>query len=351
MTQPLRDLGRLWREVLERVDREARRRSVPFPLATWLVFSLPAYLAFGVFVVIRHERMQASLSDLVGVSIALSWSWVGANALHHYHSRLTPSFVARARHLVRGADPDLAGLVGIGARWAATLRIVWCAVVLGAFWAAKPMVDGLFGFRGYWDLFFVGAILGVLVLASLTAEGFVLVFNTFALVLQLLRCDLRVDPYAPDGLGGMGEFGRLTIATTGFFSSGALFVPALFSVVRKGSGFVMFGPLLLVALFSLLVLLSFVVPNFLVYRVAKGARDRDIGELAVDLNRGATEILHHQADETAMRRFELLRSHYEALRDTAVFPFNLGILVRLLSSVVFPLGLALVERFVVELLP
>jgi hypothetical protein len=335
----------LWKPLLDWLDDGSRAIGIPSALSYWLFFSLPAFLAYAYLLSARGEDILLTDLELGAVALALSWSWVGAISVRYYRFVLMPAFNESVAQLVQDETlyPAISG--GGGVRFGWLVRWSWVAITFAAFVSVEPFLSEYFGFRGFGDPMLWLAAVGVLSLGSLSAEGFVLVFNTFGLVRRLAAHELRLDPYAFDGVGGLDGVGRLTIGTTTLFSTGAFFVPGLVSVASASDGVSIVYIYALILLFAAMVLASFIYPNWIIYRVAKKARDSDLRDVGRVLNACSDDLVNGECDSLSLQRFEMLQGHFRAMRETNLYPFGVGMFARLASSVLLPVVLAVLQRY------
>lgn len=202
------------------------------------------------------------------------------------------------------------------------------------------------GFFCYWLLF-----------AGLRSHGglvTVLVIRAFA-----ERVTLDVDPLHPDGLGGLSTVGTVAIRMTLIISLGSLALPLSFQIANQiqYETVVYIG----VALFVLLVALNFLYLTYKVNRRAQKLREQMLDahrerirkledRLALLAEEGAESLPDDELAETDDELLELeirrARREFEDYQSVQLYPLSIGIITRLISSILLPILFILFELFI-----
>lgn len=304
----------------------------------------------------------ASTPFLVGQALAALMVVSGPFDVWYFDQRLLPGFFRDADEVLTAADDTVAtdlaarfdGLYG--RYWPASVA-VWVVLVLAVFvvgqeYFASQGIDTVVE-RGAYLVFFVYW-LTVVGLRSHAALVTVLAIRAFA-----EHATLDLDPLHPDGLGGLGTVGELAIQTTVVVSLGSLALPLSFQIaahVRYG-GFVYAG----VALFVLLVAANFLYPTYKMNRRAQQLRERLLDEHRARIRdleaRLAVPADAGDADEATVRENELLQLEIQRARrefrdhqQVQLYPLSVGIVTRLVSSILLPIFFILFELFVTDFL-
>lgn len=304
----------------------------------------------------------ASTTFLVGQVLAALMVVSGPFDVWYFDQRLLPGFFQDADEVLTAADDTVATDLAAqfdrlyGRYWPASVA-VWVVLVLAVFivgqeYFASQGIDTVVE-RGAYLVFFIYW-LTVVGLRSHAALVTVLAIRSFA-----EQATLDLDPLHPDGLGGLGTVGELAIQTTVVISLGSLALPLSFQIaahVRYG-GFVYAG----VALFVLLVAANFFYPTYKMNRRAQQLRERLLDEHRVRIRnleaRLATPADAGDADEATVRENELLQLEIQRARrefrdhqQVQLYPLSIGIITRLVSSILLPIFFILFELFVTDFL-
>jgi len=315
------------------------------PLITcFLIFGLPVYFIISIYLLLRSNNINANQNEIFFLYTAISWVWIGAISIWYYDKKLVVNFISNIQPLLKNKEscnfvPDSIK------KYRKMIMVPWVTVVIVAYLLSMDYMVNRLAFSGFLDLFHFLFMLVIVIMAALTGIGFCGVINTFVLIYKVYKhCDLVVDPYNIDELGGLSIFGHLTIRTTMLFSTGALCVPILIIISRALNPAFSIGIYSLIGIFSLFILLSFIAPNYLVYKKAKIEKDEGLVMLNDKLRFLSQQILYKDTDTRVLLLYNDLRNYYQDLKNTSLFPFNTKIFISLISSVIFPAVMIFVEK-------
>ncbi|WP_435070031.1 hypothetical protein [Haloplanus sp. C73] len=308
------------------------------------------------------DPSEASTAFLVGQILACLMVVSAPYDVWYYDERLLPQFFDDIELITAESDHDT--LERLATRydhlyadywWLSTL--VWVGLVLTVFVVGQSYFQSqgitnpveraaYLGFFCYWLLF-----------AGLRSHGAVItvfVIRSFAEQVQL-----DVDPLHPDGLGGLSTVGTFAIRMTVITSLGSLALPLAFQIASniQYKSVVYAG----VALFVLLVGLNFLYPTYKVNR-----RAQDLRERMLDAHRERIRTLENRLalltegdesdlpdDHLAETNDELLeleirraRREFEDYQSVQLYPLSIGIITRLVSSILLPVAFILFELFI-----
>jgi hypothetical protein len=222
------------------------------------------------------------------------------------------------------------------------ITVVWStACVVTALGSPRSFISflSLYGIQGWSDVYTYVVILVMLVLAHLTAIGIASVLHMMYVCLAVTKTHwLRLDPFNADRAGGYSCFVKFSLRTLLLFSTGALFIPALYEFSQTSSSLIQFGVGILVSTFSAFIIFVYVFPCFIVFGKAK--KEKEI-------------LLHHIADQYRLLMSEhpvdvqhsiLLELRFQRLKDElmlyegiSTFPFSAGVVFKLISTALIPL--------------
>jgi len=328
----------------------------PFLVAFLLMGWIPVVCS-----VVALDPSEASTAFLVGQALACLMVVPAPFDVWYYDERLLPKFFDDIELITATESHD--ALDRLAKRydtyyakywWVSTL--VWVALVLTVFVVGQDYfraqgIDTLvergayLGFFCYWLLF-----------AGLRSHGGLI--TVFVIRAFAEEVTLDVDPLHPDGLGGLSTVGTFAIRMTIITSLGSLALPLSFQVASHIAyeEVVYVG----VALFVLLVALNFLYPTYKVNRRAQDLREkmldshreriRKLEERLALLTEGEADLPDDTLAETNDELLELeirrARREYEDYQNVQLYPLSIGIITRLVSSILLPVCFILFELFV-----
>jgi ABC-type multidrug transport system fused ATPase/permease subunit len=308
------------------------------------------------------DPSKASTAFLVGQALACLMVVPAPFDVWYYDERLLPKFFDDIQLITAASDYDT--LERLATRfdtyyveywWVSTL--VWVVLVLTVFVVGQDY----FRAQGITTLVERGAYLGFfcywLLFAGLRSHGgLITVFVIYAFAEEVT---LDVDPLHPDGLGGLSTVGTFAIRMTVITSLGSLALPLSFQIANHIAyeEVVYVG----VALFVLLVALNFVYPTYKVNRRAQELREEMLDahrerirkledRLALLATDGEAELPDDDLAETNDELLELeirrARREFDDYQNVQLYPLSIGIITRLVSSILLPVVFILFELFI-----
>ena len=335
-------LTALFERILDRSDS-------PFFVSV-VVFGGPPAVIAALYVGLRWSYMTIpfvfSLAALLVVTSAAPY------LIWYYDAGLFPQFRENVRPLLD--DPAVMG--DIGRRYHGLLARWWWLPALSAsvpipllLWFGTPFLreHGLFGVAD--PLFWAVAAL-LLWIAVIVGIGFLLVAITFLVIREVAAQPLEIDPMHPDGLGGMSAIGHYAIRTTTIFSLGALVLPLQLQYAAAVGPTATILIYVMGGVYGLFIAGSFLYPTIKINRKAEAIRSEILNELREQyyaFKRATDEptvgIDVETTDHAAEQKLNRLQEEYREYRNVRLYPLQLPVLLRLFTSVLFPLLLLGVE--------
>jgi hypothetical protein len=192
----------------------------------------------------------------------------------------------------------------------------------------------------------------------ITGIGIHLIINTLLCVGTISREEFTIDPFHPDGLGGMSAIGRLSIWTMGLAAIGSFGMPYTLQIAASGE----FGIAIYIAfaIYFISLIGIFVYPVVKSSQRAESKREKKLEEIRSAINDtesklGKIEQESEQEQNTeAVQNLELrhqrLRNKYEKYSSVPLYPLSLGIVLRFAGSVLLPLLFILLEFYISNVL-
>ena len=326
------------------------RLAFGFSRLTWLKCVLfyggIFYVVLTSYLLSRRSCISHSAGTILLVYIAALWTWIGPLLIWRYEHITSIRFVVKMRGvMISAADahrlialcrtPATTGLVST------VFLILWMVAVLTAFVLSHDFMCGL-GIRGYKDIWWVLQVTGIGLYAVLTGMGFLFVVRTMRIVATVLDSALVLNPYHPDGRGGLGCCGALLSQTSWMFSSGALFLPVLISLATSQYPNSKEAVLILISVYVLMIAASFLVPTLLLHRKLHRERTMMLACIGGFLHKMS---LTPGLGIDAYLRFSHERKKYNDIRAIITWPFNDRNLAGFAVTVALPILLTLAQLY------
>lgn len=323
--------------------------SALFSSRTWrrtkisALWGIPLLVSLVSFFWLRRSYITNDRVCILYLFTAALWSFVGPLLIWHYETRTVRGFWRACRKLSinRSEVREARRLVhdsALARKSSICFLAAWTMVVCLAFHYSYPFVKG-FGFFSRTDIWWLLGFLYVVIYSLLTGTGFLLVVQTIRMIRVLDRLRVTVDPYHPDGRGGLGFVGKLATQTVLMFASGALYLPILLrihtSISPRSSDFV---PVLVFS-YAAAISLSFATPVFLVHRKLEKVKERMLSEVALRL--GTTNT---NPDVRTFIQDLWLRANYTDIKSMNTWPFNAENALAVISSIILPILLSVFEH-------
>lgn len=205
-------------------------------------------------------------------------------------------------------------------------------------------IGGAFYYLDYCLLMMIAAYCGGGLIGFLSIQ---MLFHDFSSV------NLDIDPLHPDRLGGLNSVGYGAIRTTVLISTGSLLLPWGFQFLKSGQLMAISYPLLFLYVGS--IILSFIYPTIRIHNRANYLRENILDEKRKELRKNKERLSPHEKIQPNANIKELIlemkiqriRSEYEDYKQVRLYPMKVGILARLISSVMLPISITLL-RFIVS---
>lgn len=165
---------------------------------------------------------------------------------------------------------------------------------------------------------------------------------------KICEQDIDINPFHPDGFGGLSALGNLPLRTASFISSASLYIPYGINRMKKFGIQTIVGAssIIAVSVLSVIILLTFIVPLLPIHKLAKKIK-YDL--LTVIGNRLRERLEAFEKCDVCMERdIELLLAYYNynSIREMKVWPFNTRTLFEIFCYVILPILLFLAGIFI-----
>lgn len=340
-------------------------------LASVLRFGLLPNVFFALVLVFQPRQVPDDF--LVAMFFAVVWLNVGPLLIWYYDERVLPTFFEEVSELVQNAtriDRLNEKYDTLFAEKYVLPTGLWVLLLVGLFFRAQEFLaqEGLFTVAGP---FYFAYLASVVYLGILTGIGFMGVITTVLAIREISSEPLNINPLHPDGLGGLGVFGYYAIRTTLTFSTGSLLLPLAFIFVRmRGVTALIY---VIVLFYMGAIALSFVYPTYKINRQAQRIRDGKLDELRREYEAAkrqmqsagglSTQLGGAERDGSAagsmdstgaipdskelLGQLELqrLRNEYDDYQSVRLYPFQIDILLKLVSSILLPLVFVVIDQY------
>lgn len=305
---------------------------------------------------------QVSPTFVIAHLLAMAVPFVGPSAIWYWDSRVFPRFVEETAELA--VDPAAVHqLAGTYTRIFRTrflyFAVPWTTLVVGLIGLNIGYFRTL-GVDGVGDPAFVIYLLFAVWWGLITGIGFHGALTAVRAIHALGDLELAIDPLHPDGFGGLSSVGYFAIWTTMLISLGSLTLPLAFILATEGGYSALVY--LAVGVYVVVIAVSFIYPTVYINRRAQEIREAELEERRTKIRRlqaQAEELESADAmtdatgamEEVATRlEIKRLRDEFTEYDQVNLYPFSVGILVRLVSSVLLPIAFTIFEMFLGRLL-
>jgi hypothetical protein len=308
--------------------------------STW---GFPIVLGFILLLWLRRDSITNDRIAISYVFLAATWSFIGPLFIWRYETKTVKEFWLSCRKIAvdRAEIRDARKLVHktlLPRRFGIVFLITWSLLVCAAFNYSYPFVKG-FGFFSRTDFWWLLGFFYVVVYSIFTGIGFLLVLQTLRLIRVLHSLRIVVDPYHPDGRGGLGFVGGLMTQTALMFASGALYIPILLRVHSSISQYASDLVPLLVALYAVAIGLSFATPVWFVHRKLEKEKKEMLQAVATKLSSHC-----QNSDLPMLVKYLWLRGNYADIKSMKTWPFDTENALTVISSIFLPILLTIIDH-------
>jgi hypothetical protein len=344
--------SRIWATRI--VDKIQNRLGLsPLVSATITLGMIPVVLT-GLFFLLANGRLPTEF--LVAHLLAMGIPFIGPAAIWYWDVRVYPMFVEESTGLA--TNPTAVQRVGDRYKRIFSMRswyfvVPWTALVVGLVGLNIGYFETI-GIAGFSDPAFWVYLLFAVWWGLITGIGFHGAITAVRAIRAVGELDLQIEPLHPDGLGGLSMIGRLAIWTTMLISIGSLALPLAFLLGTEGgySAVVYFAT----GLYTVVIAVSFVYPTVYVNRRARAIQEqeletrrqkiRQLQRQAANLEEdGATDDTGTLAEVATRLEMQRLRDEFNEYDSVSLYPLSVGIIVRLISSLLLPLFFIFVDLF------
>ena len=168
------------------------------------------------------------------------------------------------------------------------------------------------------------------------------------------RVELEIDPLHPDSLGGLGTTGEFAIKTTVLLSTGSLGIPLGLQIASatESEGLVYLG----ISLYTLILAGTFLYPTYRINQKAQEVREQKLTKYRKKIREIESRLANfddqnnskHDSSRQQELQLEIQRTRQEFrdFRKVQLYPLSISIFVRLVSSILLPIFLAIIEMFI-----
>ena len=338
---------RMW---ITRTLDAGRRVGINSPLlASIIIFGLPVDVLLSIFLVVRKDYISPQF--LLSYVLCVVWLNLGPYFIWDYERKVLADFFHRLNELLPHQEVErlFQKYKSIFAHKFWILIIPWMSFLFFAYHDGFVLdVAGTFGFQDVWTWLLSIPIIWIPIIAGMGSWG---VITTILAVKDVVRGNLRLDPLHVDKRGGLGCIGNYAIGTTILISSGSLFLPMAYQFslqLNSAKTDVYF----LVSFFIAIILLSFVYPIFITYSSVKEYRSKLLEKLRVKYNKTIREqqLPRRKGARTKLECYldaVQIRAEYNDLSNLNLYPFDISIINKLISSVLFPMLITFIQQLVI----
>jgi hypothetical protein len=316
-------------------------------LASIIIFGLPIDILLSIFLTIRKSYISPQF--FLSYILCIIWLNLGPYFIWYYERKVITDFFQRLGELLPQQEVKKLSQKyrSVFAHKFWILIIPWMSFLFFAYHDGFVLdVAGTFGFHDVWTWLLSIPIVWIPIIAGMGSWG---VITTILAVNDVVRRNLRLDPLNIDKRGGLSCIGNYAIGTTILISSGSLFLPMAYQFsLQLNSAKV--DVYLLVSFFIAIILLSFIYPIFITYARVKEHRNKLLEKLRVKYNKAIREQeLSRKSTRTRLESYfdsVRIRTEYNDLSNLNLYPFDISVINKLISSVLFPMLITFIQQLV-----
>ena len=325
-----------YRHLIIRFFESRKLSRIPLPLKPMVLF-LPLALIFFPVYLYRVELHTSSWQTVFAVIIAASEVYIGQLLLYIHHTHIHRSFWDTV-----GSNCDDEAFAQIREAMGKIQKITTIAV--SAVWRLIFIALPFAGMRGLemihvngiGDPFFYVVLLLFGVIGYITSLGFGQAIIMIIEVIKIARSNvIAFQPLHYDNAGGFAFFGKYSFQTMLILSSGILFIPvAVEFAIRIGhqGNLLMY---LIILLFVLALLFSFILPVLFSYFSARDAKWRKLLEIGKSYEDARSMSMKDPSVENR-NTVMIISDYYEKTKHINPYPFQISNIVRLLFTSLLP---------------
>ena len=347
---------RIWvTRILDRVGEHTL--DSPLLAGLFTLGAVPVLLTVAFFGLVGSVTTRFLLAHLLAAAVPV----LGVPGIWYWDRRVYPRFVDQTAELAVDVQSLRSSArqfkTTFAQRWWA-FTAIWTLLIVTIVGLNLPYFETI-GIIGPTDPAFLVYLLFAAWWGLITGIGFHGAITAVRAIRAVGDHELDIDPLTPDGLGGLSNVGTLAIWTTTLISIGSLTLPLAFLLAAEGG----FRSLIYVAvgLYVVVIGLSFAYPTIYVNRRAQTVREAELEERRAKIRRlqekaADVESVADGDDDASMEdlatRLEIqrLREEYSAYANVNLYPLSIGIVVRLVSSLLLPIFFIVVEKYMGALL-
>jgi hypothetical protein len=170
-------------------------------------------------------------------------------------------------------------------------------------------------------------------------------FVMFRVQISIAKADFRIDYYNSDGFGGLKSFGDLSLNFALLFNLGAFFIPLLVeNFLNEEIPFIYpVISIILVVGFPIAIIAAFILPMFVLKSAAQKQKINLINEVINDYRIALIESFFEPHDIAKSNNVIILRYKISDIKEMKVWSINFNRIVKLVSSALIPIALALLR--------
>jgi hypothetical protein len=339
------DQDKMW--ITRVLDSNYRARIKSPLLASIIIFGLPIDILLSVFLVIRKDYISPQF--FLSYILCIIWLNLGPYFIWYYERKVLTDFFLRLSDLLPHQEVKKLSQKyrNLFAHKFWILIIPWMSFLFFAYHNGFVLdVAGTFGFHDVWTWLLSIPIIWIPIIAGMGSWG---VITTALAVNDVARRNLTLDPLHVDKRGGIGCIGNYAIGTTILISSGSLFLPMAYQFalhLDSARADIYF----LVSFFIAIILLSFLYPTIITYVRVKEHRKKLLEKLRIKYNKAIrAQELPRKNTRTKLEYYfdsTRIRTEYSDLSSLTLYPFDISIINKLISSVLFPVLITFIQQLI-----
>lgn len=316
-------------------------------LASIIIFGLPIDVLLSIFLTVRKDYIPPDF--FLAYVLCILWLNLGPYFIWYYENQTMKRFFKELNGLISNKE-----IQKTYRKYAENFsKRFWIPIIpwmffLFAIYGENFALDvaGTFGYNDLWTWLLSIPILWIPIIAGMGTWG---VVTTITAIDEITKKKLILDSLHVDRRGGLGCIGNYAINTTILISSGSLFLPMAFQLASQLNS-AKSNIYILVLFFIIILLFSFFYPILITQSGAKKQRSKQLEKLRGHYNEilKSQKLPHTDTDQRLVLHLDAsrVRTEYLDLLSINLLPFDVSIINKLASSILFPIIITFVQQMI-----
>ncbi len=220
------------------------------------------------------------------------------------------------------------------------LVILWMGLIIGAIILDVNYLIrfGIYGFKDPYFYLFILSIIYVLYYTSIGIKA--VIFFILSVIDITTKGLLAIDLFNPDGNGGVKQVKKIIFTTGRLFATGTLFIPILFDYIFYTQNISVKAILYFcILLFTVLVVLVFLIPFILLYKYVDKFKKIYLNNLLLKYKNMAKQNFTKKNSILIEKELEALNlyNHINIVKEVRICKLDFNMVIEIFGAIIIPL--------------